>query len=1367
MTGIEAHIRVKDDASPAFQRIGKAVNAILSKLGAVYTSTGKISQAANNVANTESRITKEVSLTGKQLANINAYSERIKTSELKRKHTILDIIKLGDLDAQQKQRIQSLLGRHELITKSIALTQAKNVERARQVREMEAKLFELRTSGKAELQQIEKIEERIRTVNAEINYHTERVNNSKLTQKKLESDIIKFGNADVETTRKRASLIQSINSRLANEEVLRQNILGIVQQELDKEQQAIQKQEAAEQRAFDKAMSNLQKEVQAKVQAIQKQEQAAIAAAEKEGAARWKAFDDAQEGMRKLILASEKVSQKELANLGKRLQKVVQGTVKEIEERNKAAENEENVQLRMRTAASKTLDSYLESIRRRQAAEEKASQTALANEGKRLQAVLQGTVKNIQGNYKVLQTVEAINKAEWEKNVLASQAANKANDEAQAIAKVEQELEESLAAQRQLADSIDWSNAGQVKQLELVNKITDERAKIVRYTNQLATIQSRINTLERQGKANSLAMGAAKAQYLQKSRQIANAQAKILSYERQSKTAINQNTVAQNKFNNALGIGRERSSALLNTLKSMMGIYIGYHSVGNIIKTADALTSARARIDLLNKGAYTTEQVMRKIYESAQRSRGSYLEMADVVSKMAMRAPSIFTGGIDEVIAFTETINKMAVVSGTATTELNSAILQITQALGAGVMRGDEFKSVVENLPVANQAVADYLGVVVDKITEMAHDGEITAGIFKNGILAAAVEISRKAGTMKWTWGQVWNVFKNTALDAFDSVLGKISAIANSDRFTSFMNIVGHAMYSIADACARAFDRIVSFGAWLFDNWKTIKPVIVGVSTAFATFLGILMIGNIVAAIAQKRYKMLQARIAMQAGATLGATVNQWGLNAALAACPTFAFIAAITTLIAVIGAITLATIDWDKANIDVGKTIRNVFGKIGSFLREKVLVAFDWIKTKCEEIGNSIIENWSKIAPVVNGVVAVIAAFVGVLMLLALWKGIVMIATTLWAGAMIAFTVIKGIATVATTLYALATGKAAICETAAAAATWFANLALMAKIALIVLIIVAIAWLVKKILEWCGVNVSVIGIICGAFMWLGALIANIFIGIWNICYGVVQWIEKAWTWCCDNIGTMWDNLKIWWDNLWLDAYAGLCNFVAKALNKLASLASTIQPLADLFDIDLSGISKVANKVSAEGSKTRSSKKEYKKLTEFKPNVNWEHTEYFGLTDAWNTGKDFGDDLTEKINKLGDKVKDFDASKLGDWVAKKDPSDKASKQSDIAKALTGGFGDPASGGVPKHVGDIAKNTGDTADNTKSLKDEDAEFLRQIAEMEAINRYTLTDLKVEMNNSNSISSNMDIDDVMKQFGRALYKAVKNNVEAALP
>lgn len=1341
MTGIEAHIRVKDDASPVFKRILKPVNEILSKLNAVYTSTGKVSQAVNRVAEAEAMVTKEVTITGKQVAQIYKYSKDIESSELKRKELANNLVKVGNLETKQKQRLSSNITRIVTISKAIALIQAQNVERTRQVAEMEAKVVALRESGEDSAEQIAKIEEHIRTVNAQIAYQEQRILDAKNSQKKLRTEILHLGNADADAQLKRERILLEIERCLAGEEVTLQNILGVIQSAVDLEG----KQAAIEA----SSLAKKQKAAAIEAEAVARKNDYANAVDQVNTM-----LEEVLVSQTKAVEISDKLTTEEKLRLGYEDQ-----LTNELIKQNGYVNSLSEAQATLNTLTRLGEEETAEGVAARQkvlALGQKLKESVAA------QLQIESKLNNVAAEAAAIEAkeLEVINK----KNAKAAEAVHLMQDEANAVSRVERELEESKIAQQQLAASIDWSNAGQVKQLELCNKITDERANILRYTNQAVRIQTKINTLERQGLGETQKAKALKDAFLHKTHQIGRAQGRILKYEQQSKTAINQNTAAQHKFNNALGIGRERSSSLLNTLKSMMGIYIGYHSVGNIIKTADALTSARARIDLLNKGAYTTEEVMRKIYESAQRSRGSYLEMADVVSKMGMRAPSIFTGGIDEIIAFTETLNKMAVVSGTATTELNSAILQITQALGAGVMRGDEFKSVVENLPVANQAVADYLGKAVDKITELAHDGKITASIFKNGILAAAIEISRKAGTMKWTWGQVWTVFKNTALDAFDSVLGKISAVANSDKFVSFMDVVGHAMYSIADMCARAFDAIVSFGAWLFDNWKTIKPMIFGVSAAFATLFSTLMIGNVVAAIAQKRYKMLQARIAMQAGATLGATVNQWGLNAALAACPTFAFIAAITTLITVIGAITLATIDWDKANIDVGKTIMNVFGKIGSFLREKVLVAFDWVKTKCEEIGNSIIENWSKIAPVVNGVVAVITAFVGVLMLLALWKGIVTVATTLWAGVMAAFTVIKGIATVATTLYALATGKAALAETAAGAATWFANLALIAKIALIVAIIAVLALAISKVLEWCGINVSAIGIICGSFMWLGALIANVFIGIWNIGRGVVEWIEKAWTWCCDNIGTMWDNLGIWWTNLWLDAYAGLCNFVAKALNKLASLASAIQPLADLFDIDLSGIKKTADKFSKASSVLGSKKQEYKKLTEFNPNVNWEDVEYFSLGDAWDKGQKFGDDLTEKINKLGDKVKDFDPSKLGetlgDWVVQKDPSDKAAGQSDLAKALTGGFGDP-------NLGDIAKNTGDTADNTKSLKDEDAEFLRQIAEKEAINRYTLTDLKVEMNNSNSINSFADIDDVMKKFGHALYKAVKNNVEAALP
>lgn len=246
-------------------------------------------------------------------------------------------------------------------------------------------------------------------------------------------------------------------------------------------------------------------------------------------------------------------------------------------------------------------------------------------------------------------------------------------------------------------------------------------------------------------------------------------------------------------------------------------------SVKNIIGLADAMTQTQARLNLITGDLEKTAALQDQIMASANRSRASYQSTADAVAKMGIMAKDAFSS-TDELVAFTELINKQFTIAGASAAGQEAAMLQLTQAMASGVLRGEELNSIFEQAPTIIQTIADYLGVPIGQIRQMASEGQITAEVVKSAMLASADEINAQFEAMPYTFAQVWTMIQNTLLQAFEPLIQAIGAGAQ----------------------------------WIYDNWSTIEPVLAGVGAAVlvvAAALGIM-------------------------------TVKQWLLNSALLANP-------------------------------------------------------------------------------------------------------------------------------------------------------------------------------------------------------------------------------------------------------------------------------------------------------------------------------------------------------------------------------------------------------------------------------------------------------------------------------------------------
>lgn len=366
---------------------------------------------------------------------------------------------------------------------------------------------------------------------------------------------------------------------------------------------------------------------------------------------------------------------------------------------------------------------------------------------------------------------------------------------------------------------------------------------------------------------------------------------------------IRDNVDEQGRFNQEISAGTQQANELTNTIKRAVAAYISIQSVGKALNISDELVQTTSRLNMMNDGVQTTAELVNMVYAAAQDARGSFSQMADVVARFGNNAKDAFSSS-EEVVAFADLIQKQMTIAGASTQEAANAELQLSQALGSGVLRGDELNSIFEQAPNLIQNIADYLDVPIGKIREMAADGELSADVVKAAIFSAADDINSKFNEMPMTWGQMWQSMQNTALIAFQPVLQRLNDLANSEAFQTFIQGAIEAMATLANILLNVFDLAVSIGTFIGDNWSIIAPIVYGIVAALTAYIAISAIVAAINGVMAIAEGVKAAAQMMATGATFAETAAQQGLNAALMACPLTWIIMLILALIVVIFAV-------------------------------------------------------------------------------------------------------------------------------------------------------------------------------------------------------------------------------------------------------------------------------------------------------------------------------------------------------------------------------------------------------------------------------------------------------------------------------
>ena len=370
---------------------------------------------------------------------------------------------------------------------------------------------------------------------------------------------------------------------------------------------------------------------------------------------------------------------------------------------------------------------------------------------------------------------------------------------------------------------------------------------------------------------------------------------------------IRDNISNQNQFNNSINTGVNSADGLLGKFKQIALTVASMAGMQKVLGLSDQVASNSARLDLIVDDGGSVEELEDKIFASAIRSRGYYLDTANVISKLGILAGDSFKNN-DEMVAFAELMNKNFIIGGASIQEQTAAMYQLTQAMAAGKLQGDEFRSIMENAPLLAEAIAEYTGKTKGELKEMSSEGVITAEIIKNAMFASADEINTRFEKMPMTWAQIWTKMKNIALKAFEPVLKKLNELANNPQiqgaFQSLINVL-----SIA---AQAILGLVEGAMWLYSVLEPIAPVILGIVGAYMAFNAAKMLYNTITGISALVTGILTAAQALHTGATIAeaaatttATGAQVGLNAAMLACP------AVWIVMIILGLIVALTYLW------------------------------------------------------------------------------------------------------------------------------------------------------------------------------------------------------------------------------------------------------------------------------------------------------------------------------------------------------------------------------------------------------------------------------------------------------------------------
>lgn len=765
-------------------------------------------------------------------------------------------------------------------------------------------------------------------------------------------------------------------------------------------------------------------------------------------------------------------------------------------------------------------------------------------------------------------------------------------------------------------------------------------------------------------------------------------------------SARQQLAIAENEMQNMVGTSQQLNNNLSKTkgivgeivgkLKTAFGLAAVVMATKKTIELSDQNAQITARLNLVSDAP---EQLKKEIYQSANDARVAYTDSMNQVAKLGLLAKDSFNN-TDEIVQFNNLMNKAFKVSGAGAQEATSAMYQLTQAMAAGKLQGDEFRSVMENAPMVAQAIAKYMNVPLGQLKELGAKGQITANIIKNALFSAGEEINEKFKTLPLTWQDIWIQTKNFAIRQMDGILQKINQVANSKAFMSFINSMKIAFFGLKTVAEGVFNGIAAAGKFIADNWTAISPIIWGVTAALITY------------------------------------VTWQGISTAL---------------------------DWLNVAAKIALNVATTILSIANVALTFAVSGYAAAQAKANATAWLFPGTW--IAAIIIGLIVAVLALTVVIVQ--------------WA-----------------------TGTQSALEAIGGMFYWLGAVIYNIGVAIMnILIIVATAVIL-------------------AFILVGAAVANVFIGIWNVGVWLVNILVQAWYWLVNVAAMAWAWLKVTVSNILIGIYnffVEIANGFIKGYNKLGKGAvDTANGFQDAFFSAINAVAKFAQDF-INGF--------LKGLAEIGKVIDSVAGTHFGNAGSVNFSINKGDRATWKDVGLLEKksygdpngvaveqkqAPQFDYAGFinpsGAMKSVMDESEKLAngKFKDLGESFNKGKDDTRKGldgitdtfneykdkltGKDKPVGNDGTgkdkkgggggkdpNNKKTADNTKKMADkmdgmdEDMKYLRDIAEKEYVNKFTTAEVKIDMTNYNDISEQVDAEDFMDRLGERIAEHVHTAAE----
>lgn len=372
--------------------------------------------------------------------------------------------------------------------------------------------------------------------------------------------------------------------------------------------------------------------------------------------------------------------------------------------------------------------------------------------------------------------------------------------------------------------------------------------------------------------------------------------------EQQVTRNIRQSTQAEQQLNASIRGGNDALDDMVGKAKNLAATIGASVGLKKLIELSDQMTSTTARLNFIVDDGGSVEALEAKIMASAQRSRAAYLDTASAIASMGANAGAAFTSN-DELIAFMEQVNKQFVIGGASAQGQAAAMLQLTQAMAAGALRGEELNSILENAPGIARAIEQYMGIAEGSIKSYAEKGAVSATVVKNALLSIADETNAKFNGMAMTWGQVWTQMGNIALKVTQPLLTAIN--------------------------------------WLANNLSVIGPILLGLGTAFLVFQ-VAAHWTQIAAVATAAYhavvNLLSIGFGVLTGNTAAASAAVFTFNSALLASPITWIIMLIAVVIGLLYGVVAIINKVTGSSISATGLICGAIAVAGAFIGNTVI---------------------------------------------------------------------------------------------------------------------------------------------------------------------------------------------------------------------------------------------------------------------------------------------------------------------------------------------------------------------------------------------------------------------------------------------